>query len=184
MRDTNGCTGSRTIRYEFGEVPPADAGPDIVACGAVLIGTDGFPLLDYRWDPPDGLSSRWIARPTASPSAATVYTLTVTDPTTGCAASDTVLVDTRPGPGPLQDLRLQKQGVEILFSWTDPLDALATRIYSDPIARDAAAANAESLTARLECEGVAGCIAPKGSELLLFYQAVSVCLDGVNEGPN
>lgn len=182
--DTKGCTRTRSYRYEFGEVPPANAGPDIVACGAVAIGTPGFPLLDYRWDPPTDLSSRWVAQPFASPSAPTIYTLTVTDPTTGCFSTDSVSVDTRPGPGPLQDLRVTRLGADVSFSWTDPLDALSTRIYSDPSARSAATANASSATARLECEGVAGCIAPPGPEPLLFYQAVSVCLDGVNEGPN
>jgi hypothetical protein len=182
--DTNGCSSTRSIRYEFGEIPTADAGADIVACGAVVIGAPGFPLLDYRWDPPDGLSSRWVAQPRASPSVPTIYTLTVTDPTTGCSATDSVLVDTRPGPGPLQDLRVTRQGADLAFAWTDPLDALTTRVYSDPAARTAASANASSTTARLECEGLSGCLAPPGTEPLLFYQAVSVCLDGVNEGPN
>ena len=36
----------------------------------------GFPLLDYAWDPPAGLSSPRVAQPFASPSTPTTYTLT------------------------------------------------------------------------------------------------------------
>jgi hypothetical protein len=182
--DANGCSRTRTIRVDFDVIPPADAGPDVSGCGASLIGTPGFPLLEYRWDPPDGLSSRWIAQPRAAPAAPTVYTLTVTDPTNGCFATDSVQVDVTPGPGPLQDLRVSRSAADILFAWTEPALSLSTRLYSDTRASDAAAANSASASARLECEGVGGCRLALPAEPLLFFQAVSVCLDGVNEGPN
>jgi hypothetical protein len=184
VTDSNGCQRTRSFRVDFGVVPPADAGPDVSGCGAQLIGTPGFPLLDYRWDPPDGLSSTLVAQPVAAPATPTTYTLTVTDPTTGCRATDSVAVDVTPGPGPIQDLRVRRAGTTLTFTWTAPPDALATRVYSDTDAELAAHANATSATARLECEGLASGNATVVPPALVFYQAVARCLDGVHEGPN
>ena len=101
-----------------------------------------------------------------------------------CEPGFSVLVDVSQGPGPLQDLRVTRTTGEIVFSWTEPATSLATRVYSDTSARDAAVANGSSATARLECQGFGGCREAMPSEPLLFFQAVSVCADGVNEGPN
>jgi len=48
----------------------------------------------YLWSPATGLSSASILNPVASPTVTTQYTLTVTT-TSGCSASDTLLVDVK-----------------------------------------------------------------------------------------
>lgn len=56
--------------------------------------------LDYAWSPSGTLDSATIHNPVATPSATTGYTVTVTDPNTGCSATmtDTVYVN---APTPL-----------------------------------------------------------------------------------
>jgi hypothetical protein len=58
----------------------ADAGPDLSVCPGdeVTIGRPGVAGTTYSWSPTDGLDNPSIAQPTASPTATTVYTLTIT----------------------------------------------------------------------------------------------------------
>jgi hypothetical protein len=184
VTDSNGCTRTSRRRLDFGEVPPADAGPDVSGCGPRRVGTPGFPLLDYEWSPPDGLSDPRAAQPLAAAATPTVYTLTVTDPTTGCAATDDVLVEATPLPLVVGRLRVGRSGSMLTFSWEDDALASSRRVYADLDAERAADANAGSATAALACEGVTTCDAPLPPDDLVFYQAVGVCLDGTAEGPN
>ncbi len=76
----------------------ASAGPDqtIVAGGSTVLGgapvaVGGMGPYTYHWQPETGLDDPAAANPQASPSATTVYTVTVTD-AAGCVASDQVLV--------------------------------------------------------------------------------------------
>ncbi len=57
--------------------------------------TQGNGPLTYSWSPSTGLNSSTIAAPTASPSATTSYTLTVTD-VNGCSSSATITVNVNP----------------------------------------------------------------------------------------
>lgn len=66
----------------------ASAGNDKTICpgGSVTIGgsptaSGGLPPYSYSWSPATGLSATNIANPTASPTANTLYTVTVTDDT-------------------------------------------------------------------------------------------------------
>ena len=56
--------------------------------------------LNYAWSPAAGLSSTTSSDPIAMPPATTTYSVVVTDPATGCIASDTVLLSTLPTPAP------------------------------------------------------------------------------------
>lgn len=51
------------------------------------------PTFDYVWTPSTGLDDPNAQDPNACPVAPTLYTATVTDPATGCSASDTVFID-------------------------------------------------------------------------------------------
>ena len=74
----------------------ANAGPDktITVGGSALLegsASGGQPPYSYSWSPAAGLNNPNIAQPTASPTATTEYTLTVTD-ALGQTAGDTVTV--------------------------------------------------------------------------------------------
>ncbi len=51
------------------------------------------PAYDYTWTPAAGLSDPNIQNPEACPVVPTTYTATITDPATGCSASDNVFID-------------------------------------------------------------------------------------------
>jgi hypothetical protein len=77
---------------------PADnAGADAILCGgtSVSIGAPASANRTYSWSPSTGLSSATAANPQATPSTTTTYTLTETNSTTGCSASNSVLVTVR-----------------------------------------------------------------------------------------
>lgn len=72
--------------------PAANAGNDAAFCNGsstTLIASGGDT---YAWSPSNGLSSTSTSNPTASPSATTIYTVTVTNTSTGCSATDDVLI--------------------------------------------------------------------------------------------
>jgi len=49
--------------------------------------------ITYSWSPTTGLDNANIANPTATPASTTSYTLTATNPNSGCVAIDSVLVE-------------------------------------------------------------------------------------------
>ena len=51
------------------------------------------PAFDYSWTPTTGLSDPLIQTPQACPVVPTTYTATITDPATGCSASDDVYIN-------------------------------------------------------------------------------------------
>jgi hypothetical protein len=106
VTDAIGCT---TTANHTIEICPqqliADAGKNITTCpgGSVTIGgaptaSGGTGTYTYLWSPAAGLSNPTIANPTATPSQTTTYTLTVTDATTGCIATSTVIVTVKGPP--------------------------------------------------------------------------------------
>jgi hypothetical protein len=184
VRDGFGCSRARTFRVELNELPVADAGPDVAGCGAVRIGTPAYPLLDYLWTPQGGLSNPRAAQPWAAVLTPTSYTLTVTDPTTGCTAQDDVLVSAVPLPAVVSDLRVSRAGGMLHFTWEPDPASSTRRVYSELDVRVAGAASERSATAVRRCEGLDSCDAALPPEWLVFYQAVGTCLDGSMEGPN
>ena len=75
----------------------ANAGPDgSVNClnsgTGFSIGSTPVAGMTYAWTPSTGLSSATVANPLASPTVATVYTLTATNSASGCTANDQVTV--------------------------------------------------------------------------------------------
>ena len=75
--------------------PTANAGSDAtIDCNttSATIGTSAVSGFAYAWTPTTGLSSSTVAQPLATPTSTTTYTLVITNSSTGCTASDTVLV--------------------------------------------------------------------------------------------
>ncbi|MFK7786281.1 MAG: PKD domain-containing protein [Crocinitomicaceae bacterium] len=52
----------------------------------------------YTWSPAGSLSNPTIASPLATPAASTMYYISVVDPTTGCSANDSILIQITPPP--------------------------------------------------------------------------------------
>lgn len=84
--------------------PSASAGPNRPLCagssvviGGSPTGSGGTPPYTYHWTPALGLDAQNIANPTASPTASTTYTVTVTD-ANGCSASSSTFVSVLPTP--------------------------------------------------------------------------------------
>ena len=100
---STGCSSGRDpAMASINPAPTAQAGSDVVTCagtGVVLSGTatGGIPAYTYSWAPVSGLSSSSVRNPTATPSATTSYTLTVTD-SNGCTSTDVVRVTVNPAP--------------------------------------------------------------------------------------
>lgn len=101
ITDFNGCMSN--IDSAFVTVIPkpiVDAGPDVVICRdsapcqLLTPNISGSPgPFSYQWFPSAGLNNDTIASPCAHPDSTTIYTLVVTDRTTGCT-SDYTTVDT------------------------------------------------------------------------------------------
>jgi len=98
-----GCTDSITIPVTIDPLPRADAGPDQVICntGTVQIGgspSSSTPNVSYLWDNSASLNDNTLSNPVASPSITTRYTLTVTENSTGCSDTSSVVVSVNPIP--------------------------------------------------------------------------------------
>ncbi|HRH58131.1 MAG TPA: hypothetical protein PLS10_10775, partial [Chitinophagales bacterium] len=85
------CTSTRT--YSAPVTPTANAGSDVtISCAtpSVVIGTPTVAGNTYSWSPAAGLTGSNTAQPTAN--TAGTYTLTVTNSTNSCSATDAVIV--------------------------------------------------------------------------------------------
>lgn len=99
-----GCIGERGPVEAFISQPVADAGADQAMClgasttiGGSPVAVAGVAPFTYSWSPATGLSSATAANPTATPSATTTYSVTITD-ALGCTASDDMTVTIWPLP--------------------------------------------------------------------------------------
>jgi len=91
----NGCFDTDDIVVTVSGAPIANAGQDKnINCGGAgtIIGTGAVSGMAYNWSPANGLSNPNIAQPTATPLSNTTYTLTVTNLSTGCYATDNMTV--------------------------------------------------------------------------------------------
>jgi PKD repeat protein len=92
---STGCTKKDTVIVNVNAQPLANAGPDEITCSGypVAIGTPLVTGYLYSWAPATALNSTSAAMPNASPTSPITYTLTVTNPGTGCIDMDTVTVN-------------------------------------------------------------------------------------------
>jgi len=94
----SGCTATdQVIVTVVTGLPVANAGADLsITCvtnpTGATIGMTAVAGITYSWSPSTGLSSASVSNPFASPSTTTTYTLTATNPTTGCVSTDDVIV--------------------------------------------------------------------------------------------
>ncbi|MCF8297472.1 MAG: T9SS type A sorting domain-containing protein [Saprospiraceae bacterium] len=92
---------SDTLLLTINSLPAVYAGIDqSIQCGGlgVTLGSTNNPNYSYLWFPSAGLSNSNVSNPVATPNINTVYTLSVTDNTTGCSATDDVIVSILGGP--------------------------------------------------------------------------------------
>jgi len=93
--DMNGCIGVDFQGTMVNNAPTANAGNDLtIPCGAPgqYIGSASVWGMTYSWTPTYGLSDSTVSNPIVSPILTTLYTVTVTDTSTGCTATDDILV--------------------------------------------------------------------------------------------
>ena len=91
--DLNNCDATDQVAVTV-ETITVDAGPDEIICSSgVTIGTasQGSDFV-YSWSPNVSLSNPNVAQPIATPTTETTYTATITQLSTGCTATDMVLV--------------------------------------------------------------------------------------------
>jgi hypothetical protein len=87
------------IENATGTVGVIAPGRQFGAWGAGTVTNEGWkffvPTPTYAWSPATGLSSTTIANPVATlaPGTSQTYTVSVTDPSSGCVVSDTVLLN-------------------------------------------------------------------------------------------
>jgi len=90
-----GCFGTDMVNINVLGTPPVNAGLNqAIACGGpgVFIGTTGLGGIGYTWTPTNGLSNPGIDKPFALPYATTDYVVKATNLSTGCFATDDVLI--------------------------------------------------------------------------------------------
>jgi gliding motility-associated-like protein len=140
------CSAQDTVTIHVIPSPAADAGANKVICigGSVSIGGTAVVGDTYSWTPATGLSSTTSSQPTASPATTTTYTLTETNPITGCSKSNSVTVTVDPLPiantGPNKTICLGSSttiGATAIagntYAWT-PAAGLSSTSSSMPVA--------------------------------------------------
>jgi len=143
-----GCTIPDSLAVMLHSPPVADAGLNQnINCGGypVNIGTTATAGMVYSWSPSYALSNPNIAQPIAAPYGNTIYILTVTDTSTGCYATDSVLITAIGAPvadaGVDQNINCGGPGVmigtapiiAIAYSWA-PANGLSDDSIAQPVA--------------------------------------------------
>ena len=94
----SGCTSSdQVLVIVNNSVPLANAGADFTkTCtlnpNGATIGTTAIAGNTYSWSPTNNLTSSSAANPIANPTATSTYTLTTSNSSNGCTATDQVIV--------------------------------------------------------------------------------------------
>lgn len=104
VSDVNSCTSSASVTITVNVSPTANAGPDqSIAYGSFTSltgsGTGGSGSYTFSWTPTDSLVNAGIQNPqTVNLEATTIFTLVVTDASTGCTGTDQVTITIIGGP--------------------------------------------------------------------------------------
>ena len=94
----NGCTTSATTTVAVNAPPQASINPlNPIICAGQSVTLNASGGVSYQWSPATGLSDPTVASPVASPTASTIYTVTVTN-AAGCTATGQVTVNVRATP--------------------------------------------------------------------------------------
>lgn len=94
------CPGTDTVTVYLNSVS-VNAGPNTSICpGDTTTLASSTPVSNatYTWTPNTNISNPNVANPDVWPSSTTWYTLTITDPVSGCSGTDSVLVTVNTPP--------------------------------------------------------------------------------------
>ncbi|MBK7467935.1 MAG: hypothetical protein IPJ43_14645 [Saprospiraceae bacterium] len=100
----SGCSATDQVTVTVNTtIPTADAGAGFTKSCTVnpngaQIGASPISGYTYLWSPSAGLSSTTLSNPIANPNTTTTYTLTVTNTSNGCTATDQVIVTVNGSP--------------------------------------------------------------------------------------
>jgi len=141
-----GCNTYQPSNVVEVEICPCEinAGTDETICfgGSTTLNpaATGFGNLTYAWSPATGLDNAGIENPTASPTATTIYTVTVTDEN-GCTVSDDVAVTVEQldfaDAGPDQTI-CEGNSTDLIasggisYEWDDPTAATTATVTVSP----------------------------------------------------
>lgn len=89
------CVKRDTARVRLSDFKPGDLkSPQNICVGSsVELNPNGNPAYTYVWTPTRGLDLSKPYNPVASPTSTTTYTVTVTDPVSGCSATKNIVVN-------------------------------------------------------------------------------------------
>ncbi|WP_201983294.1 T9SS type A sorting domain-containing protein [Hymenobacter rubidus] len=94
----NGCTATSSVAVTVNALPTASVNPlNPIICSGQSVTLNASGGLSYLWSPATGLSSATVASPVASPTASTIYTVTVTN-ASGCQSTTQTTVTVRATP--------------------------------------------------------------------------------------
>lgn len=90
----DGCTATFTQTLNA-SVLDLDLPANMYLCGgtSVVLNQNGNDNYEYTWSPATGLNDATIAKPTASPTVSTTYTVTVFDPNSGCNVQQSIAIE-------------------------------------------------------------------------------------------
>lgn len=89
------CSKRDTARIRLSDFKPGDLkSPQNICIGSsVELNPNGNPAYTYTWSPTTGLDLSKPFNPLASPTSTTTYSVTVTDPASGCSVNKTIVVN-------------------------------------------------------------------------------------------
>ncbi|MBK8443326.1 MAG: gliding motility-associated C-terminal domain-containing protein [Sphingobacteriales bacterium] len=141
ISNAQGCSDTEQVTVTVNEPVYGNAGGDGTICagGSVQLWASGGTT--YSWSPSNGLSNANIANPTSSPSATTIYTVTITN-ANGCSDTEEVTVIVAPASNASagadvticegEDTQLNASG-GTTYSWS-PATGLSNPNIANPIA--------------------------------------------------
>lgn len=174
VTDSNGCTNSASTVVVVNALPPATAASNSPVCIGTQLTLTGGPsgMGTYSWTGPNGFTSSQqnpVVSSNATLAMAGIYTLTVTNATTGCtnSASTTVVINSLPvatasnnSPvciGSTLTLAGGPSGMSA-YSWVGP-DGFTSTLRSPTVSSNATAAMAGiyilTVTNANGCQGIA-----------------------------
>ena len=95
----SGCSTTESVQVIVNQIPAVNTGGDQTICvgDVITIGAPAQAGLTYEWT--DGINTLSNESSTdVSPNTTTIYTLTVTNPATGCSNSDNIVITVNPTP--------------------------------------------------------------------------------------
>ncbi|MCC2548237.1 T9SS type A sorting domain-containing protein [Hymenobacter sp. BT175] len=94
----NGCTTTSSVAVTVNALPTASVNPvNPTICSGQSVTLNASGGTNYLWSPATGLSSTTVASPVASPTASTIYTVTVSN-AAGCQSTAQTTVTVRATP--------------------------------------------------------------------------------------